>query len=294
MRISPTRIKGLTNIGVIGLGLMGGSFVKAVKASMPGVKIHAVRDHRRDQRLALRARCIDRLHPGMEEMVVQADMIVIATPIDATVLVAQAIKRFESVRTHPLLVIDIASVKTNIARVFRPLTSSRMEFLPTHPMAGSEKSGFQFSAADLFVKRPWIITPHGRNTAWAQKIMRRAITSVSGIPYTLSPETHDQAVASVSHLVFLLSTYLYAFAHDQTPAALRLAGSGFQGMTRLASGSAAMHASILRENRRAIDEALEKFIKFMKRHPLSPRSSLRFFKKYKQARDRQYQSSSPT
>ena len=268
--------------------------MKAVKARMPYIKIHITRDRRSDQRLALRARCIDRVHSSMEGLVSQVDMIVIAVPIDATVPVAQAIKRFESVRTHPLLVIDIASVKTNIAHVFESLTSSRMEFLPTHPMAGSEKSGFQFSTADLFAKRPWVITPHGHSTAWAKTIMRRVITSMGGIPHLLPLGEHDRIIASVSHLVFLISTYLYAFVHDHRRAGPDLTGSGFEEVTRLASGSADMHASIYRENRRAIEKAHKEFIKFMKGYPLSPRSSLQFFKKYKRARDRQYNLSSRT
>ncbi len=285
MNITHSPIKGIKIIGVIGLGLMGGSLVKAVKAHLPHIKIHAIRDRRRDLRLALRARCIDRVHSSMEGLVAQADMIIIATPIDAVIPVARMIKRCESPRTSKLLVIDIASVKANIADTFQSLTSPYIEFLPTHPMAGSEKIGFQFSAADFFVKRPWIITPHQRTTSRGVRIAQMFIRSLGSTCFSVSPLKHDQYVAFVSHLPFLLATYLFSFISTHQQRALKLAGSGFESMTRLASGSVEMHEEILILNKKNIDVALRDFFHFVRTHPLHARHGSRFFQHAKVKRD---------
>lgn len=104
-------------------------------------------------------------------------------------------------------------------------------------------------------------------------------------PLTLAANKHDEYAAIVSHLVFIISTYLFAFPNEKHHHALEIAGAGFESTTRLASGSAKMHEHIVRNNERHIQKAIEEFIEFLQNNPLTKDTIREFFEKNKQMRD---------
>jgi prephenate dehydrogenase len=155
-------------------------------------------------------------------------------------------------------------------------------------MAGSEKMGFTNSQGMLFVGKPWVITPHKNNPAATLQKIEEFITYLGSNVVTLTAEEHDEYAASVSHMVFLLSTYLFAFLYAKHKEALSVAGSGFDSLTRLASGSPSMHTEIISQNYDNITISMVAFMEFIKEHNLANDSLLSFFQNTKSHRDTFY------
>lgn len=268
------------SVGIIGLGLIGGSIAKALHTKSPGIRIHTL------SRPGSTRKPVDYIteHETMESLTRTCECIFICTPIEEIIPTASNIQ-LSYKGTKPLLVMDVASVKEPIAAAFEKMTTETIRFVATHPMAGSEASGFEASKMMLFVHMPWIITAHGKNTEHDIEPILQIVTYMGSTVVRTDATEHDRRVASVSHLIFLLSTYVYAFIHDTHREALQLAGSGFLSVTRLASASAVMHDQIARNNTTNIAEALKGFMEYVRTHPINLRDSLTFFNMYKQNRD---------
>ena len=160
-------ILSMRRIGIIGLGLMGGSLCKALKIKDPHIHIASIAYDSEDYESAKQQGLIDKEHKYMQDLVDAVDLIVIATPISSVLPVAKKLRS----NAKKLLILDLASVKSTITTAFELLTDETTEYISSHPMAGKEKNGFQNSTALLFVQQPWIIVPHGRNSKEAlQKI----------------------------------------------------------------------------------------------------------------------------
>ncbi len=151
-------------------------------------------------------------------------------------------------------------------------------------MAGSEKKGFAESDVTLFVQRPWVICPHSKVMASSLEKIQSFIQSVGSDSIVMDYKQHDINAAIVSHLIFVISTYLLAFAQAH-PESLQIAGTGFESTTRLASGNIQMHKEIVQHNYQNIIQQLHTFIEFIKANPLTKETAQEFFDKNKQSRD---------
>lgn len=265
------------SVGVIGMGVMGGSIARALQVRNPAASLYTL--EREGSRATVAKPC------SLPVLVESCDLIVIASPIDTVIPMAQDIARQATGRKHKLTVIDIASVKGSIAQEFMTLTNDSVEFLATHPMAGSEKSGYKASKATLFLHNPWIITPHSKNTESTIAAVKNMIMYIGGLPTLSDPEEHDRNVAVVSHLVFLVSVYMFAYIATDYEEIMSLAGSGFETTTRLASGSIEMHDQIFKHNSANILKALSSFLQFVNSHRIDTSGSYDFFAAYKTSRD---------
>ncbi len=272
-----------TKIGVIGMGFIGGSIVKGLKMKNPELEIYTVERDSDDIRLALSQKYLSTTVASMQELVDTVELIILASPIDTVVPLANQIVQCTS--KNNLLVIDIASVKEHIVTEFENLSGETIEFLGTHPMAGSEKMGFEHAEGMVFVKKPWAITAHQNNTEESVRKIDQLIHYLGSSVVKVSATEHDEQVAGISHIVFLLSCYLYAFIEATQPKSLQLAGSGFESLTRLASGSPQMHTDIIIKNYDNIAVSLVAFMEFIKQHQLEKDSLLTFFTDTKTSRD---------
>lgn len=272
----------ISRIGFVGLGLIGGSIAKGVSSAYPEIEL-SVYKHRADADYTNTV--CTQVFDDMKKFALYNDLIVIAAPVAATEQIAKQIAQAAAGRKTKLLVIDAASTKRRIAECFESLQTEFAEFLPTHPMAGSEKQGYENSRPDLFIGQPWIITPHAHNSEESVKLIRTLAEALGSQVYTLSPEEHDKTVAACSHVVFMLATYLFTYASRHKLQALSFAGSGFTGATRTASGNVAMHTQIFQENTANILHELENFLTFIKEHPMHEETIQQFFAQAKQDRD---------
>ena len=270
------------HVGILGFGIMGGSIAKALKVKKTNIKISTLKRDSADIKSALDSKTIDVVYDSIADLAQNNDLIVVATPIDTVDNICKKIH--STISKKKLIVIDIASVKEEITKRFQEYTNDTIEFLPTHPMAGSEHSGFTDSTAGLFINRPWIICPHTKTNERTQNQVTEFIKSLGSNPIIMNAKQHDESVAKVSHLVFLISTYLFAYSQND-PEAMKLAGTGFESITRLASGNASMHAQIFEKNSKNIETELEKFIDYMLHNKLTTQSAASFFEKNKMLRD---------
>lgn len=236
-------------VGIIGLGLIGGSIAKRLKIN--GCDVYTIKS--KDTETA--KKWVKKAFLKLDDLLQEIDLLVIATPLSQIIPIAKKIKA-----KRPLLVIDVGSVKGQIANEFSKLTKGNLEFLATHPMAGSEKRGFKASEPDLFEGAPWIVTPHRKNKtsidAW--------IRSLGASPVTMSAKEHDEKMALISHLPTLISILLLQFVKTQDPKSIDIAGPGFKSMTRLAIGNPELIKDFFKMNIKNIQVVNHKWLKFIK------------------------------
>ncbi len=236
-------------LGLIGCGLMGGSFALACKRA--GL-VRRVVGYSKSPTTTERARqlgVIDVTAPSVLLAVSGADLVLIAEPVAASEATFKAMR-------HGLapdaLVMDVGSTKCDVvAAARRGLAEQLGCFVPAHPIAGKEMAGVEHAEPDLFNDRQVVLTPIKKTL---RSNVQRASQLWSGIGArvrTMTPEEHDSALAAVSHLPHLLA---FAFtnaiaAQPQGARFLGLAGSGFRDFSRIAASDPAVWRDILLANR---------------------------------------------
>lgn len=284
-QLNQQKIMPYKSVGIIGLGLIGGSIAKALKSKNNKIKIYTVKRENSLHESALATGYVDKECQTIEELISQVELVVLCSPIESIIPYAQALHSYRSHPQKKLIVIDAGSVKTEITSAFENFTSDSIEFLATHPMSGSEQTGFEAGNATLFVNRPWVITAHSKNTEETIESIKKFITYVGSKPVQIDASTHDKWVSVVSHLVFILSVYLFNYSSTIIPDALAVAGTGFESMTRLASGNVKMHEQITKTNYVYIVQALNSFVEYMQHHHISKENAHNVYDSAKKKRD---------
>lgn len=276
----------IKDVAILGMGLIGGSIAKDLQDSMPDSRIFSI-GKSDDGDLATTASVITG-SLDYSEIGENISLIIIATPLDDIISVAaKLIDQLKDTRkSKPLLIMDVGSVKKEITDNFEKFTRENpgLEFVSTHPMAGTEFSGFRHAKKHLFKGKPWIVCPHQANTSKALNLTNAFIQVFNAIPSTVDADTHDKWSALTSHGVIALSNLLFDFVWQTDPKALEIAGSGFDSTTRLASGNPDMHASIVFMNSRYVQEYLKEFLKFLADRSLDD-LNLTFFQNNQKHRD---------
>ncbi|MES2876908.1 MAG: prephenate dehydrogenase/arogenate dehydrogenase family protein [Pseudomonadota bacterium] len=236
-------------LGLIGCGLMGGSFALALKRA--GL-VKRVVGYSKSPSTTERARqmgVIDLEAPSALLAVSGADIVLIAVPVAATEATFKAIKHLV---TPHMLIMDVGSTKRDVIDAGRRALRDQIgSFVPAHPIAGKEVSGVENSDADLYNGKQVILTPIER-TLPAQ--LQKAVdvwTALGCRVVKMSPESHDAAFAAVSHLPHLISFALMnaVSGQPQSKDYLSLAGPGFRDFTRIAASDPKIWRDILLANR---------------------------------------------
>ena len=236
-------------LGLIGCGLMGGSFALALKQA--GL-VKRVVGYSKSPSTTERARqmgVIDVEAPSALLAVSGADIVLIAVPVAATEATFKAIKHLV---TANMLVMDVGSTKRDVIDAGRRALREHIgSFVPAHPIAGKEASGVEFADPDLYAGRQVILTPIERTlTAQLQKA-EDVWTALGCKVLKMAPEQHDAAFAAVSHLPHLISFAMMNAVAGQPQGAdfLSLAGPGFRDFTRIAASDPKIWRDILISNR---------------------------------------------
>lgn len=255
-------------IGLLGLGLIGGSVVRALRRA-PGADgsetwtIAAWTPSGRGPAGALGDGIIDHAASTPEAAIDGADLVVLAGPApDCLEQLDDLAGPWNGVLGRDTVITDVASTKEAI--VLRA-TALGLRFVGGHPMAGRESSGYAASDADLFVDRPWVVVP--TSDAIATERVERLARACGARPLRLGAAAHDRAVAGVSHLPLVVAAALVeAVAGDRDgppadwPNAVELAATGWRDTTRLARGDIAMGAGIITTNAPAIAARIRELI----------------------------------
>lgn len=241
-------------LGLIGCGLMGGSFALALKRA--GL-VKRVVGYSKSPSTTERARqmgVIDIEAPSALLAVSGADIVLIAVPVSATESTFKAIKHLV---TPSMLIMDVGSTKRDVIDAGRRgLREHIGSFVPAHPIAGKELSGVEHADPDLYVGKQIILTPIERTlTVQLQKAVD-VWTALGCRVLKMSPEQHDAAFAAVSHLPHLIAFALMNSITGQAQGQdfLSLAGPGFRDFTRIAAGDPKIWRDIMISNR---EELLE-------------------------------------
>ncbi len=235
---------------VIGLGLIGGSLAFRLRAI--GVRVIGIDV---DPNTLAAARTADAIDDGSDSLgaAAAADLVIVATPVDRVAQTAIAVGR--ELRPGTVLT-DVASVKAPVVSAVEPGLPAGVLFVGGHPIAGSEGRGFAAADPSLLDGRPFVLTPTPRTAPDAVARMRVVVARLGMRPVLLDPAQHDELVAQISHVPYLISVALRRAAAGDAQA---IAGRSFADMTRIARSPTAMWAAICRENRAPILRALASF-----------------------------------
>ncbi len=253
-------------LGLIGCGLMGGSFALAMKKA--GL-VKRVVGYSKSPSTTDRARqlgVIDVEAPSALLAVAGADIVLVAVPVAATEATLKSIKHLV---TPQMLVMDVGSTKADVVHAARRALRDQVgSFVPAHPIAGREVSGVEHADPELYAGRQVILTPTERTLAAHLRCAEELWTRLGCRVTSMAPEAHDAAFAAVSHLPHLLAFAMMqsVIRQENSDYILSLAGTGFRDFTRIAASDPKMWRDILRANReevlvqsRLFQEALQAF-----------------------------------
>ena len=246
-------------LGVIGCGLMGGSFALALKRAGLVKRVVGYSKSPSTTEKARRMGVIDVAAESALLAVSGSDIVLLAVPVAATETTFKAIRHL----VEPgVLFMDVGSTKRDVVDAARRVLRERIAtFVPAHPIAGKEVSGIQHADAALYTGRQVILTPLAQT---APEMVQKATDVWSGIGaqvLKMTPENHDAAFAAVSHLPHLLA-FAYFSAVVNQPAGrdfLSLAGPGFRDFTRIAASSPETWRDILVANREEVLKQSQRF-----------------------------------
>jgi prephenate dehydrogenase len=242
-------------IGVVGLGLIGGSIALAARELWPSALVIGV-DNKDVLETAMRLHAID---VAADDLIVlaEADLVILAAPVRQNLALLDELD--ENVRT-PAVVTDVGSTKRAIVDQARALPS-RFTFIGGHPLGGAAASGLEHARADLFKGRPWLFTPSGESGGEAIDRLMAFVRALGAQPQVMGAGAHDRLLAFLSHLPQLTASALMQTVGDAVgEEGLALAGRGLVDTTRLASSAAEIWRDITTTNADEIGVALDTLI----------------------------------
>jgi prephenate dehydrogenase len=244
---------------VIGVGLIGGSLARALRAAGAcGEIVGCGRDAQQLQK-ALALGVIDRAETDIARAVQGADVVVVAVPVGAMSQVFQAMAQHLSPNT---IVTDVGSTKGDVVRAAQNVFGAvPPTFVPGHPIAGTEQSGVEASFAELFRNRKVILTPAPTTHAWAVARVTWMWQQVGAQVTEMDPQHHDEILAASSHLPHVLA---YTLVHTlagmrDSDEIFKYAAGGFRDFTRIASSDPQMWHDICLANRDALLTMLRRY-----------------------------------
>ena len=248
-----------TQLGLIGCGLMGGSFALALKRA--GL-VQRVVGYSKSPSTTERARQLGIIDVAAESALLAvsgSDLVLLAVPVSAT---ENTLKVIRGLIEPGMLVMDVGSTKRDVVDAARRALREKVgHFVPAHPIAGKEVSGIEHADASLYAGRQVILTPLPQSEAALVQKATDLWSWLGAQVLMMSPENHDAAFAAVSHLPHLLAFAFFSSVVNQ-PAGrdfLSLAGPGFRDFTRIAASNPEIWRDILVANREEVLKQSQRF-----------------------------------
>lgn len=248
-----------STIAFIGLGLIGGSIAKGIKRENPDTVIMAYMRTRSKLEQAQADGIVDIILDGIGEELRTCDLIFLCTPVEYN---ARYLADIQPLLKPGAILTDVGSTKADIHEEVMRLGLESC-FIGGHPMAGSEKTGYENSTDHLLENAYYIITPTAASAPEDVDRMVRLANSIGSIPLVLDYEEHDYVTAAISHLPHVIASSLVNLVRDsdtQQELMKRLAAGGFKDITRIASASPEMWEQICMTNHRNLAIVLEQYI----------------------------------
>ena len=246
-------MKPLKTVAIVGVGLIGGSIGLALRERKLAERVIGIGRRQESLRIARRVGAVTNTTVDLDKGGVEADLVVVCTPVGRIV---------EDVRTaarhcpEGILITDAGSTKQKIVAELNDDLPRGCRFLGSHPLAGSEKTGAAFAAADLFEGRVAILTPTKNTRAEDFDFLEQFWQALGSVIVQMTPEEHDKALAVTSHLPHLAAAALTGLIPEKY---FRLTGMGMLDTTRIAAGDPDLWLQIFIHNRENILTALEQY-----------------------------------
>ncbi len=241
-------------VAIIGVGLIGGSLGKAIKKHQLAREVIGFSRRRETLAAAVQAQAIDHGSLDLKKAVLNADLVVLATPVRA---VEEIMRQIEPDLKKGVLVMDVGSTKAGIVASAQAVLSNGAMFVGAHPLAGSEKRGIEFADENLFAGSTCILTPVETTNRGAVERVKRLWASVGAAVKIMDPEEHDRTLAYVSHLPHVIA---YALMQTIPSEFLPYGATGLKDTTRIAASSPEVWQDICLVNSRNMLDAMDAFV----------------------------------
>lgn len=240
----------LRQITIVGLGLIGGSIGSAVRKYLPDVRVIGVS---RDQKRIELAKKKGIIHTGTRELragLIGTDLVLICTPVDTILKLVLEIDRL--LKTSAV-VTDVGSTKDQLTKGVNRSKLKHVEFIGSHPFAGSHHTGLTYSDADLFLKAQVMVTQSRHTTTRANETVVSFWKKLGGKVIVLSSKKHDQIASQISHLPHVVAASLVCAVSKKF---LCYGATGFRDTTRIAQSDPKLWRPILMSNRERLIQDL--------------------------------------
>jgi prephenate dehydrogenase len=248
------------NVTIIGVGLIGGSLARVLKAKHLATRITGAGRSRATLEQALKIGVIDRLGNGPAQSVEDADLVVLASPVGTFEKIVNEI----GPHLKPGAVLtDVGSVKGALVRKIESAISPGSHYVPAHPIAGREKSGVAESTETLFQGRRCILTPTERTDQKALAAVRDLWSAAGAEVTVMDADLHDKVFAAVSHLPHIAAFAMMCAVTELntgTEDYVQFSGAGFRDFTRIAGSSPEMWKDICLMNRDNLVEMIDRYL----------------------------------
>lgn len=231
-------------VGVVGLGLIGGSIFKALCA----LRCNVYGTSRSNQTIQKAKSYSDNVSKSLLELK-DCDIVFVCTPMNC---VDKVLDKLDGILSPEAIVSDVSSLKRFVCN-----KKYKFKFIPGHPLAGTEYAGFDHSFESLFQNTKWVLTPCNKINEDDIKKVTDIIEVLGAKPIFAKPREHDEAIALVSHMPMLVAQAIFKTAKTN-PLAMKLAASGFRDMTRLAMSNEELAVDMINLNSENIQNALLK------------------------------------
>ncbi|WP_017653885.1 prephenate/arogenate dehydrogenase [Fortiea contorta] len=242
-------------IGIVGLGLIGGSLGFDLRSHN-----HYVLGVSRRESTCQKAIALGNVDEAAVDLslLATADLVFICTPIS---LIVPQVEQLINHVSPSTVITDVGSVKAPIVEAIAPLWK---HFIGGHPMAGTADSGIEAAQRHLFVNRPYVLTPVSTTSVEAIALVEEIVRSLGAKIYYCQPEQHDRAVSWISHLPVMVSGALIAACMGETDSdvlqlAQNLASSGFRDTSRVGGGNPELGVMMAQYNRSALLASLQQY-----------------------------------
>ena len=240
----------INKITIIGVGLIGGSLARALKEKNLAKVVFGYGRVQSRLEEAQKSNIIDAFSTNINEAIDEANIVVIATPVGTF---KDILGQIEPLISSNVIITDVGSTKSNIVNIVNDVLRDKSSyFIPAHPIAGKERSGFEVSDSKLYDGKKIIITPQETNSPESIDVIDQMWKNVGADVDFMSAESHDNLLGTTSHLPHMLAFSLVNYLVDQNPNASIYAGGGFKDFSRIASGDAVMWRDICLQNKNQI------------------------------------------
>jgi len=253
------KLNELDTVCIVGLGLLGGSVGMAVNRALGRVRRVGYSHRAVTRRRAVELGTVDMVCADLADAVGRAQFVILAVPVGTF---PDLMRQMAEYLPDHCIVTDVGSTKALPARWARKFLPARVEFLGSHPMAGSEQRGVEFARDDLFDGANCIVTPTARTSRATLRFVGDFWRTLGMRVSHLGPAEHDRVLARISHLPHVLATALVNCSDEQQ---IALCGKGFLDTTRIASGPPGVWRDILMTNTTNSAAAIGRLIKELTR-----------------------------